>query len=97
MGANGGSFWFVMGMVFVLVAVSFKTFAEDRGWVMPWWKGVLAVAWYAIFSLSLYAWGTLIGEGESSAGLKLFLLGLFVSFVLGVGLVRLLARGRRVS
>ena len=34
-----------------------------------WWSGMLAVLWYAIFSASFYAWGTLIGENEGSAGL----------------------------
>jgi hypothetical protein len=93
---NGALFWFSMGILFVLVAAAFKAFADGRGWRITWWKGLLAVAWYAVFSLSFYAWGTLVGEAEGSAGFKLFLLGLFVSTVLGVGLVRLLAHKPRV-
>jgi hypothetical protein len=93
---NGAFFWFLMGITFVLVAAAFKVFADGRGWRITWWKGLLAAAWYAIFSLSFYAWGTLVGEGESSAGLKLFLIGLFVSTVLGVGLMRLVAHRPRV-
>jgi hypothetical protein len=92
---NGAFFWFVMGIIFVLVAVAFKAFADERGWRMSWWKGLLAVAWYALLSLSFYAWGTLVGEGEGSAGLKLFLIGLFVSIVSGVGLLRFMAHRPR--
>jgi hypothetical protein len=94
---TGGPFWFLMGVVFVLVAAAFLTFAQDRGWVITWWKGLLAVVWYAALSLSFYAWGTLIGEGEAGAGFKLFLIGLFVTIVLGVALLRLFAHRPRSS
>lgn len=94
---TGGPFWFVMGVVFALVAAGFREFARDRGWVISWWKGLLAVAWYAVLSLSFLAWGTLIGEGEGSAGFKLFLIGLFVTIVFGVALIRLFAHRPRPS
>jgi hypothetical protein len=88
---DGKIFWLLMGVVCVLVAAGFRAFARDRGWVITWWKGLLTVLWYALFCASFYAWGTLIGEKEGSAGYKVFLLGLFVSAMLGVGLWRLLA------
>ncbi len=95
MDLTGGPFWFLMGVVFVVVAFGFHVFARDRGWVVTWWKALLAVLWYAIFSASFFALGTLIGENEASAGLKLFLIGLFVSIVFGVALIRLMARPAR--
>ncbi len=55
------------------------------------------MAWYAVLSLSFLAWGTLIGEGEGSAGFKLFLIGLFVTIVFGVALIRLFAHRPRPS
>jgi hypothetical protein len=88
---SSGLFWILMGIIFVLVAAGFKEFADERGWEINWWKGLLAVIWYAILSLSFYAYGTLRGENEASAGVKFLLLGLFVSLILGVGLWRLLA------
>ena len=97
MSLTGGPFWFLMGVIFVLVASAFWTFARDRGWVITWWKGLLAVAWYAVLTLSFFAWGTLIGEGEAGAGLKLFLIGLFVTIVFGVALLRLFAHRPRSS
>ena len=93
---NGGVFWFVMGVVLVIVAFSFKAFAADRGWTITWWKALLAVAWYGIFCASFFAWGTLIGENEAEAGFKLFAIGMFACVVLGAGLWRLLALDRRV-
>lgn len=88
---NGAVFWFLMGILFVVVVVGMKAFADDRGWRITWWKAGLAGIWYGILSLSLYAWGTLIGEREAGAGFRLFLLGLFASIVFGVGLFRLLS------
>ena len=95
MDLTGGPFWFLMGVVFVLVAAGFHAFARDRGWVVTWWKALLAVIWYAILCTSFFACGTLIGENEASAGLKLFLIGIFISIVFGVALVRLMARPAR--
>ena len=87
---NSGIFWFVMGIIFILVAAGFKAFAEDRGWVVTWWKAALGIVLYGIFSLSFYAWGTLMGENEGSAGFKILILGLVVSLVLGAGFWRLM-------
>jgi len=84
-------FWLLMGVVLILVGFAFKAFVEDRGWKLTWWKGVLGVIWYGLFSLNFYAYGTLVGENESSAALKLFLFGLFVLAILGVGLWRLMS------
>lgn len=86
---ESGFFWFLMGIVFVLVAAGFKAFADDRGWIITWWKALLGVIWYGIFSVSFLAWGTLIGEGEGGAGFNVFLLGMFISVIFGVGLWRL--------
>ncbi len=95
MDLTSGPFWFLMGVVFVVVAAGFNSFARDRGWIVTWWKALLAILWYGVLCTSFFAWGTLIGENEASAGLKLFLIGLFVSIVFGVALVRLMARPAR--
>ena len=94
---NSGLFWFFMGMITVLVGVGFKTFANDCGYVLNWWKWLLSIIWYIIFSLSVLSFGTLSGENEGSAGVKILLLGLFISIVLGVGLWRLLGLGKEVG
>ena len=87
---NGNAFWLINGILLVLIVFGLKYFAEDRGWVMTWWKWLLTGIWYFIFATSFYAWGTLIGENFAGAGFRTFLAGLFVSVVLGVGLWRVL-------
>ena len=90
---ESGFFWFLMGILFVLVAAGFKALADDREWEITWWKALLGVIWYGIFSVSFLAWGTLIGEGEGGAGFNIFLLGMVISLILGVGLWRLMSLG----
>ena len=80
-----------MGTIFVLIAAAFKAYADDRGWAVTWWKGLIALVVYVMFVMAFYGWGTLIGENEASAGFKLFLATLFVAFIIGVGLWRLLS------
>lgn len=88
---NSGIFWFLMGMITVLIGAGFKAFASDRGWVLNWWKWLLSILWYTIFSLSILSYSTLVGEKEGGAAFKILALGLFVSIVYGAGLSRLLA------
>ncbi len=87
---NGPLFWFLMGVVFLGVGAGFRAFAADRGWVLTWWKGLLALVWYAIFALTVFAFGTLVGENEAAAGLRFLAFGLFLCLVLGIVLWRLM-------
>ena len=88
---NGNTFWFLNGIIFVVIVFALKAFAEDKGWKMTWWKWLLSGIWYLIFCTGLYAWGTLIGENFPTAGFRFFLFNTFLSLILGVGLWRLLA------
>lgn len=88
-------FWLLMGVILVVVAMAFKAFAEDQGWRLTWWKWILVVLWYGLFSMSFFTYGTLAGENEGNAGLRLMLLMLFISLILGVGLWRLLSSGSK--
>lgn len=81
---TSGLFWFLMGILAVLIGAGFNAFAQDKGWQLNWWKWLLSIIWYITFSLSFYAWGTLIGENEGSAGFKIWILGMFLSIILGV-------------
>jgi len=93
---NSGIFWFLTGILFVLVAAGFRAFARDRGWILSWWKAALAIAWYGLFMLSFYAWGTLIGENEGVAGFRILILGLCICLVTGIILWKLMAAKRRM-
>jgi hypothetical protein len=92
---DGPLFWMLMGILAVAIGGGLWSFADQHGWTMTWWKWILAVLWFALFGLSFYAAGTLVGEYEDRAGWRVLLLGLFFTAVFGVGLVRVLAHGRR--
>jgi hypothetical protein len=92
---NSGIFWFLMGILFVLVAAGFRAFARDRGWIISWWKAALAIVWYGLLMLSFYAWGTLAGENEGVAGFRILVLGLFICVVTGIILWKLMAPPKR--
>ena len=79
-------------MITIIIGFGFKAFANDRGWILNWWKWLLSILWYIIFSLSIFSYGTLTGEREESAGIKILFLGLFVCIIYGVALLRLLAK-----
>jgi len=91
MSFDGPLFWMLMGMIAILVGGALWSFADRRAWVLTWWKWLLVALWYAVFCLGFFASGTLVGENEPKAGLRVLVLGLFFSLVLGVGLVRVLA------
>ena len=83
MSAQGPLFWMLMGVIAVAIGGALWSFADRRGWVMTWWKWLLVVVWYGVFAVSFYAAGTLVGEFEPRAGLRVLLLGLFFCIVLG--------------
>ncbi|MBN2083593.1 MAG: hypothetical protein JW748_00100 [Anaerolineales bacterium] len=87
---NGGFFWFLMGILSVVVVAAFRAFARDRGWRIAWWKGLFGIAAYFVFAMSFYAWGTLIGEGEGGAGFRILVLGIVISLALGAGFWKLI-------
>jgi hypothetical protein len=88
---NSGIFWFLMGILFVLIVAGFRVFARDRGWSVTWWKALLGILWYGLLMLTFYAWGTLIGENEGAAGFRILILGLFLCLVSGICLWRWIA------
>lgn len=94
---GGPLFWFVFGLLFVLVAAGARVWAGDRGMRMTWWRWLLAYAWYGAVLLSIAAPMTLIGENETGAGLRLGLVLAVICVILGVGLWRVLTSGRELS
>lgn len=91
---TGGLFWFVMGIIFVGIAASFKIWAEDLGIKMTWWKWLLSGLWYALLIFTIALPFTLWGENESQGGVGTLLFLGVITLVLGVGLARLLWIGR---
>lgn len=90
-----GQFWFLMGILFVVVAMGAKAWFDGLGYKMNWWKWMLAGIWWFLLFFTVYAVFTFLGEGEPRA----FWLGLLIfgviDIILGVGLWRLLAGNRQ--
>ena len=94
---SGALFWFIMGMLFILVAVGAKTWADALRLKMTWWKWLLALLWYVQLNLTVAAPMTFIGENEAAAGGKLFLFMIVATIIFGVVLWRLLVLGREAK
>ena len=87
---NSGLFWFVEGILFVVVVLAVRTWAEDRGLAMPLWKWVLFLLWIVLAGFTIAFVGTSFGEGEPMAGTRGGLLFGLVTIIAGVGLWRIL-------
>jgi len=87
-------FVFVVGAVTGLVVAGAIVWAKDLGLRMTWWKWLLAALWYILLNFFVFLDFTMIGEGESGAGLKLLFFQGVLMIILFVGLVRLLWTGR---
>ena len=83
---GGGLFWFVLGIIFVLVAAGAKTWAEDLRLKMNWWKWTLIGLWYILLNFTLAVPFTLWGENESQGGLVTLLFLGVITIILGVAL-----------
>jgi heme/copper-type cytochrome/quinol oxidase subunit 2 len=79
-------FWFVLGLLFVLIAAGAKMWAEDLKLKMTWWKWALVALWYGMLNFTLAVPFTFIGENESGAAVYLLLFLGVVTLILGVGL-----------
>ncbi len=89
--------WFLLGVLAVIVLIGARLWAEDLGLRMSWWKWTLVAIWYGLLNFSVALPMTFVGEGESGAAARLFLLFAVITIILGVGLLRLLWVGRKVE
>ena len=87
-------FAFLFGALFGLVVAGAVSWSRHLGLRMTWWKWLLATIWYILLNLLVFLAFTIIGEGESAAGLKMLLFGAVILVILGAGLFRLLFAGR---
>jgi hypothetical protein len=85
---------FLVGVVSGLVIAGARVWARDMGLKMTWCKWLLSAFWYILLNFFVFLDFTMIGEGETGAGLKLLFFQGVTMFILGVGLVRVLWAGR---
>lgn len=91
---SGAVFWFLMGMLFILVAKGARVWAEDLKLRMTWWKWALCVCWYGLLVFTVSMSLTFVGENEAGAGLRALLFMGVITTILAAGLVRVLLAGR---
>lgn len=88
-------FWFLMGIVSVLIIVGAKEWADAKGLIMTWWKWILVICWYAAFLFAVAVPMTFIGEGEPAAGFKMFLFSVVPAIILGFAVWRVISNSRQ--
>ena len=64
---EGGTFWFIEGLLAALAIIALRTWAQDKGIRMPFWKWPVVVGWVLFLGVSIAYVGTSIGEGERHA------------------------------
>jgi hypothetical protein len=87
-------FAFITGLLSGGVVVGAITWSKALGLKLNWWKWLMAGVWYLLLLVLVFAAFTLIGEGESLAGLKTLGIASVVMVILGAGLSRVLLSGR---
>lgn len=90
-------FTFFVGLLSGLVITGAIVWARDLRLRMTWWKWVLAAVWFILLDFFVLLAFTMIGEGETGAGMKMLFVFGIIMFILGVGLARLLWSGREVN
>ena len=91
---NSGLFWFIEGIVFCLFLIGFKFWMEDKKISLNFWKWTLLILWILLFEFSIAFVTTSIGENETIAAWKGFMVFGFISVITGVGLWRILMSGK---
>ncbi len=94
---QSGAFWFIEGVLFVVVLAAVRAWSQDHGIPMPPWKWAAFVVWLGLAGFTVAFIGTSLGEGEPTAALRGGILFGALSVVAGVGLFRLALRGGRTD
>lgn len=89
---TSGLFWFIEGILACLVFMGFKTWMEDKGVTMYWWKWLLFGLWIVIAGFTIAFIGTSIGENEMTAAVKGGIIFSLFTVITGVGLFRLILK-----
>ncbi len=90
---TGGFFWFVEGILFTIMLLAFRAWAQDRGIPMPYWKWIALGAWVLLAGFTIAFIGTSFGESEPTAAVRGGILFGVIVVISGAGVWRLLMIG----
>jgi len=91
---NSGFFWFVEGILFVVMVLAFRAFMRKRGIPLPAWKWAIFAIWVLFAGFTIAFVGTSLGEGEPTAAARGGLLFGLIAVIGGAGAWRALMIGR---
>jgi len=94
---NSGLFWFVEGILAVIVVLGLHAYLKDKAIPTPWWKWLVLAIWVLIAGITIAFVGTSVGENEMVAATKGGIIFGAISIVLGVGVWRILVAGKTRS
>ena len=87
---EGGLFWFAEGVFACLAIIALRTWTQDKGIRMSFWKWPVVVGWVLFLGVSIAYVGTSIGEGEMNAAFLGAICGAVMASISGVVVWRLL-------
>ena len=90
---NSGFFWFVEGILFVVMIMGVREWARGKKVPMTAWKWALFLAWVLFAGFTIAFVGTSFGEGEATAAIRGGLLFGLIAVIGGVGVWRVLRTG----
>jgi hypothetical protein len=67
---TSGTFWFIEGVLFVVLIIALRAWLKEKGTRMTEWKWLLVVVWIFLAGFTAAFIGTNIGEGEYTAALR---------------------------
>ena len=91
---NSGIFWFIEGILCVMMILGLRAFIRERGIPMPAWKWVVFGVWVLFAGFTVAFVGTSLGEGEPTAATRGGLLFGLIAVIGGAGAWRALVSGR---
>ena len=90
---TSGMFWFIEGILATVMVLGFKTWMEDRGNPMPFWKWLIFGFWVLLLGFTIAFVFTSMGEKEMVAASKGAIIFGLLTVVSGVGFWRLINKG----
>jgi hypothetical protein len=90
---TGGFFWFIEGILFTIMLLAFRAWAQDRAIPMPYWKWIALGAWVLLAGFTIAFIGTSLGENEPTAAVRGGILFGVIVVISGAGVWRLLMIG----
>lgn len=89
---TSGIFWFIQGILATIIVLGFKTWMDERGVRMVWWKWIIWALWMMLAAFTIAFIFTSLGEGENVAVVKGGIIFFLITIVTGTGTWRLINR-----